>query len=198
MRYSSIHVRRAEAADAPALAALADHARENPNGRPAAGTSAERFLAAINDSSRRVVLAEDSAGEVLGLAVFMRDSTGDLLDVPVLRVGALLVAPEHRRRGAGRALLAAAAACADEFGVEHVLASASSPAREVHRYLARLGFAPLTVRRIASLPVLRRNLGLADAGSDALPQDRLRRRVLGTVMRAPRAVAHRPSRRAGV
>ncbi len=40
------------------------------------------------------------------------------------------------------------------------MVSAVSGSRDVNRYLARLGFAPLTVRRIAATSVLRRSLGV--------------------------------------
>jgi L-amino acid N-acyltransferase YncA len=74
-----------------------------------------------------------------------------------------MVAPTHRRRGIGRALLAAAVQLADEIGVEHMLATAAAGSREGHRYLARIGFAPLAVHRIASVATLRRSLGMTDA-----------------------------------
>ncbi len=51
---------------------------------------------------------------------------------------------------------------ADEQGVEHLVASAAAGSREGNRYLARLGFAPVVVRRVASTATLRRSLGLTD------------------------------------
>jgi len=73
-----------------------------------------------------------------------------------------MVAPSARRRGVGRALLAAAVHLADELGVEHVLATAAAGSREGNRYLARIGFAPLVVHRIAPTAALRRSLGMTD------------------------------------
>ena len=66
-----------------------------------------------------------------------------------------MVTPSQRRRGVGRALLAAAVHLADELGVEHVLATAAAGSREGNRYLARLGFAPLVMHRVAPTSVLR-------------------------------------------
>ena len=43
-----------------------------------------------------------------------------------------------------------------------VLATAASGSREANRYLARLGFAPLVVHRVASTATLRRSLGISD------------------------------------
>jgi N-acetylglutamate synthase-like GNAT family acetyltransferase len=73
-----------------------------------------------------------------------------------------MVDPEHRRRGIGRALLAGAVHLADEQGFEHVLTTAAAGSREGNRYLARIGFAPLVVHRIASTTTLRRSLGMTD------------------------------------
>ena len=44
-----------------------------------------------------------------------------------------------------------------------MVAGVQSSARDANRYLARLGFAPLVVRRIASVSTLRRSLGIADS-----------------------------------
>jgi N-acetylglutamate synthase-like GNAT family acetyltransferase len=77
-------------------------------------------------------------------------------------VSHLLVTPKFRRRGVGRSLLAAAVHLADEQGLDHVLATAASGSREGNRYLARLGFAPLVMHRVAPTTVLRRSLGMSD------------------------------------
>jgi GNAT superfamily N-acetyltransferase len=81
----------------------------------------------------------------------------------VLHVTHLVVHPQHRRRGIGRALLAGAVRLAEEQGVEHLLATAAAGSREGNRYLARIGFAPLVVHRIAPTSTLRRALGMTDA-----------------------------------
>jgi N-acetylglutamate synthase-like GNAT family acetyltransferase len=98
----------------------------------------------------------------VGLIVAKMDEIGAIDLTPALHVTHLLVAPSHRRRGVGRALLAAAVHLADERGVDRVLATAASGSREANRYLARLGFAPLVVHRVASTATLRRSLGISD------------------------------------
>jgi GNAT superfamily N-acetyltransferase len=122
-----------------------------------------RYQRLLTDPDRRLVLAvdEDSA-EPLGMAVLGVDPAAALLDLPAVSVTHLLVAPAHRRRGAGRALLAAAVDYADEFEMDHVIVGVSAAGREAHRFFARLGFAPLVVRRIATVAALRRTLGLTD------------------------------------
>jgi GNAT superfamily N-acetyltransferase len=90
------------------------------------------------------------------------DAVGAIDLTPVLHVTHLIVAPGHRRRGIGRSLLAAAVHLAEDAGVEHVLATAAAGSREGNRYMARIGFAPLVVHRIAPTSALRRSLGMTD------------------------------------
>ncbi len=114
-----------------------------------------------------LVAVDDSTGALVGLLAARRGDIGAIDLTPVLHVTHLIVAPEQRRRGVGRALLAAAVHLADERGLDRVLATAASGSREGNRYLARLGFAPLVVHRIAPTSVLRRSLGMAEtAGAD--------------------------------
>jgi len=64
-----------------------------------------------------------------------------------------------RHRGAGKALVTAAAQFAEDRGADAVSVSVYPQARDSQRFYARLGFAPLVVRRVAPLSVLRRRLG---------------------------------------
>ena len=73
-----------------------------------------------------------------------------------------VVADRHRRRGAGRALVGAAATFAEERGVGQLVVSVHPTSREANRFLARLGFAPLTVRRSASVAGVRRRLAAGE------------------------------------
>ena len=106
-----------------------------------------------------------------------------LLDLPAVHMSHAVVPDRHRRRGAGRALVAAAAAYAEEHGVEQLVVSVHPGSREANRFFARLGFAPLAVRRVAPVAAVRRRL----AAGERAPADhvvRLRRRpvrVRGTV-----------------
>jgi ribosomal protein S18 acetylase RimI-like enzyme len=121
----------------------------------------ERF-GEILDSDRCLLIATDEAGAVVGMLAAKPDEVGAIDLTPVLHVTHLMVDPEHRRRGVGRSLLAAAVHLADERGCEHVLTTAAAGSREGNRYLARIGFAPLVVHRIASTTTLRRSLGMTD------------------------------------
>jgi ribosomal protein S18 acetylase RimI-like enzyme len=130
----------------------------------------ERVLA---DPDHRVVVAVDETDAVVGAAVFAADIAGGLLDPPSVYVSHLLVAPAHRKRGAGRALVSAAAGYAEELGVDTVVVAVAPTTRDANRFFARLGFAPQVIRRIAPVHSLRRALASADPiGEPTLPPGR--------------------------
>lgn len=197
MSRSHVRVRPAELADVPQLVAVIS-CTDLPSGSAGArqfhaGSLArlpERLAQMIEAPDRTVLVAvEEGTADVAGAIVLDEDEVAAVAPTPVLSVRHLVVAPQHRRRGVARALLAAAVHLADQRGIEHVVASATAGSREANRYFARLGFAPLVVRRVASTAVLRRSLGLPD-GPDRLA---LLRRVRGRALR-PRASV-RPMRR---
>jgi GNAT superfamily N-acetyltransferase len=191
-----VRVRPATHDDIPALVQLLEHADASSglfSGRPlhdpTASHLAERF-AEIVDSDLWLLVAADEAGGAVGMLAAKPDTVGAIDLTRVLHVTQILVDPAHRRRGIGRALLTAAVHLADEQGVEHVLSTAAAGSREGNRYLARIGFAPLVVHRIASTSTLRRSLGMTDvAGRMAV----LRRARLVRAQRA--GFATRASRR---
>jgi ribosomal protein S18 acetylase RimI-like enzyme len=187
---SRVRVRTATPDDVDALVALVGEMRElGPvpgravarRGPEGARVRCEQLLA---DPDHRVVVAVDDAGAVLGAAVLGADTAGGLLDPPSVYVSHLLVSPEHRRRGAGRALVAAAAAYAEELGVDSVVVGVAPTGRDANRFFARLGFAPLVIRRIAPVGAVRRALAVAEDPravpartglARAIPRNRLRR-----------------------
>jgi N-acetylglutamate synthase-like GNAT family acetyltransferase len=152
----NVRVRPATADDVPALVELVqaiDTSSGLFSGKPLHDKTTEHLLDRFTeflDSERVLMLAA------------RHDAVGAIDLTPVLHVTHLMVHPQHRRRGIGRALLAAAVLLAEEQGVEHLLATASAGSREGNRYLARIGFAPLVVHRIAPTSALRRSLGMAD------------------------------------
>jgi ribosomal protein S18 acetylase RimI-like enzyme len=129
--------------------------RRTGGGRPLA----ERYADALADPERKVVLAVGEDDEPLGMAIFVQaPATYLLMDVPALHVTHVVVDDRHRRRGAGRAIVTAAAAHAEELGLEQVVVSVAPGARDANRFYARLGFAPLVTRRVAPVAALRRRL----------------------------------------
>lgn len=171
MSRASVRIRPAEHADVDGLAELigsVDTSSGVFSGRPLANPDpvhlAARLTDILGEDARTLLVAVDDAdSRIVGLLVARADEIGAIDVTPVLHVTHLLVSPKWRRRGIGRALLAGAVHLADERGFERVLATAASGSREANRYLARLGFAPLVVHRVASTAALRRSLGLSDA-----------------------------------
>jgi ribosomal protein S18 acetylase RimI-like enzyme len=165
-----VRIRPAELADVDALVALilsTDTSSGIFSGRallePDVEHLAQRLSEILGEQSRTILVGVDDSGAAVGMLVAKFDEIGAIDITPALHVTHLLVSPKLRRRGVGRALLAGAVHIAEEHGVDRVLATASSGSREANRYLARLGFAPLVVHRVASTTTLRRALGIADA-----------------------------------
>ncbi|HEV7823502.1 MAG TPA: GNAT family N-acetyltransferase [Mycobacteriales bacterium] len=185
-----IHVRTAGTDDLHAVLRFAAMVPEIPAARrligrpPAAETVTsshrERYRRLLADPERHVLLAVGEDGEALGMGVVAADRTGHLLDIPAARLTHLVVDRRHRRKGVGRAVIAAAVAFAERYDIDHVMVGVSPASREGNRFLARLGFMPVLVRRVATVQVLRRHLVVPDVGLDlpSAPPRRRRRRPL--------------------
>ena len=108
--------------------------------------------------------------------VVLADSTRSLLvDSPCVSIDMLFVRSELRRQGVGRALLTAAGRYADRQGCDHLASAVPAGDREANRFFARLGFAPETVRRVASAATLQRKLA-GEPRSQRVSLDLLQRR----------------------
>lgn len=176
MSRNGVRVRRADAGDLDVVARFAEEGggvRAVRGRRP--DTLRDRCALLLDDERHRVLLATDGDGGVLGVAVVGLDPLSGLLDPPSVYLSHLLVAAEHRKRGAGRALVAAAAAYAEEVGVDSVVVGVTPSGRDANRFFARLGFAPLVMRRIAPVAALRRTLA-----ADPATPDHVVRRVVPT------------------
>lgn len=190
MTRSSLVVRPATQDDLPALMQFGEELRDqvlptadvprSRTGRAATRTALEsRYYAALADPLRHlVVVVDDRKGapeEPLGMALLTVAPASALGDQPAVHMSHAVVADRHRRRGAGRALVAAAAAYADERAVEQLVVSVHPGSRDANRFFARLGFAPLAVRRAAPVAAVRRKLAVAQIGTgDHVVRRRLR------------------------
>jgi ribosomal protein S18 acetylase RimI-like enzyme len=181
----TVHVRPAVRADLPALMGLAEELRDallpvadtGSRARGASRPSLEaRYAEALDDPDRHLVVAVADDDEPVGMALFTVASANALLDLPVVHVSHAVVAGRHKRRGAGRALVAAAAAYADERGLDQIVVSVHPGSREANRFFARLGFAPLAVRRTAPVSVVRRRLGPGPGAAEPRAADHVVRR----------------------
>lgn len=187
MARTALSVRPATVDDLPALLVLAEQLRDQllqpADGRTRAPAAAraqleQRYRDALADPDRHVVLVTGPDEEPLGMALFIVASASALLDVPAIHVSHAVVADRHRRRGAGKALVAAAASFAEQRGVDQLVVSVPPGSREANRFFARLGFAPLAVRRAAPVSVVRRHLAQPEGRPlDVGPLHHPRRRV---------------------
>jgi GNAT superfamily N-acetyltransferase len=185
---SRVVTRTARPADLAAVLSLvrqhrADaHAEDVLTGSTRLNAAASGFRRLLEDPGHRVVLAvlpgspapgAGDAGEVaVGLAVLGLDPLSVVLGNPQVTVDTFVVHHEHRRCGAGVLLLAAAAAYARESGADHVVAAVGGHEAERQRFFARMGFAPLTTRRIVTVDALSRVLTAWQRGGVPIPAPR--------------------------
>jgi GNAT superfamily N-acetyltransferase len=187
----SVAVRDADPEDLPALMEMWRELRE-VGGRidratPAASEEGarERLRAITADPGSRVLVAVLDR-EVAGFTVVTRAAYAPLFDASAVHVHYLHVREGVRRRGVGKALLAAATTYAEEVGAEHMLTSVLPQLRETNRFYARLGFSPLVVRRSVPVSVLRRRLsaeGVPGPPDNLLVRRRTLRRVRAAMAR---------------
>ncbi len=142
---------------------LVPHAIGGAHVRRAESAQEQRYEALLSDPSRSLFLALNEDEQVLGMAVATIEELSATVALPAVHVGNLVVGTRFRRRGVGRALLGSIVRFAESRGVDHIVAGVISEDRETHRYLARLGFTPMVVRRVAPTATVRRALGLGDS-----------------------------------
>jgi len=186
---AAVTVREARPNDMPDLLALWRELREQAGRRTGRGPDAvaateARYTEAMRSPGCRLVVAE-CGGDLIGMVLLCLGSATSIVDTPAVEMTHMVVSDRHRHRGAGKALVAAAAAYADDLGVDQVVTSARPQDREVNRFYARLGFGPVVVRRVASVSALRRQLVGGDSRTTA---------VLRRELRVPRGVALRRGR----
>jgi len=154
--------------------------------------ASEDAVASGRRATYRVVVAEIE-GQPVGFASLSVVDRGLLSASAAVVVDVVHVSGGHRKHGVGTALLREAAGFADEVGAGDVVVNVPPAQREVNRFFARYGFAPMVVRRSATIGQLRRRLGVEprldprDTTLDLTPVQRsLRRRVLLTPRRPVR------------
>jgi N-acetylglutamate synthase-like GNAT family acetyltransferase len=197
---SPVTTRVARVDDLPAVLALvrqhrADaHAEDVLSGSTRRGAAASGFRRLLEDDGHRVVLAVlpgstapgpgDSGEVAVGLAVLGLDPLSVVLGNPQVTVHTFVVHREHRRCGTGVLLLDAAAAFARESGADHVVVAVGGHEAERQRFFARMGFAPLTTRRIVPVDSLTRSLAAWQRNGLLVPAPRR-----DGATRRPRALA---------
>ncbi len=167
MRRLDLQVRPAVLDDLDALMQLGDELRDrllpaSTRTEAARQHLSERYAACLDDATRRLVVVECD-DEILGMGLMTIGPTHALLDTPAVHLSHAVVAGRARRRGVGQALVGAAASWAEAYGVEQLVVVVQPGAREANRFLARLGFAQVDLRRAADVSVVRRRLRAAQA-----------------------------------
>ena len=180
MSRPAVVVREATTDDTPALLAMWSELRDM-GGRierlmpgPDAEGLRERLEWVATEPSSRALVAVVDDDEVAGMTLLTESPYAPLFEQRAVHAHYLHVRDGFRRRGVGKALLAAAVAFAEEVGAEHVMTSVLPQMRETQRFYARLGFSPVVVRRSAPVSVLRRRL--APSGSTSVTDNLLARR----------------------
>lgn len=212
MHRSPVVVRHARAEDVPTLMPLWEQfcTQEDLGGVSGVpGDVGERVSERLRDSDAsvnsggrptyRLVLAVHE-GENVGFASMTVVERGLLTTSSAVVVDVVHVIDGQRKRGVGTALLREALLLAEEVGASDVVVNTPSHGRDVNRFYARLGFAPMVVRRSSSVGALRRRLGteprLELTGELTPVQRSLRRRALLTPRR-PAALRTPDGRAAG-
>ena len=168
-------VRPARAEDLPAIEEMWGELRET-GGRfaramsdPAAAAAGLTKLIENSDGRLFVAVMDD---EPVGLAYVVCQPLVPLQECNAVHIAYIHVRPEHRRRGMGRALVAAVLDYADDIGAEQISVAVDPTLRDASRFFARLGLRPLTMVRSSSSAVLRRRLAAdelrADVATDLL------------------------------
>lgn len=183
-------VRAAAAEDAPAVLSMWAELRD-------LGSRVERWMpmADVEDLRDKLARAERDPqcralvavldDQVAGMVLLTVGPYAPLVEQQAVQAHYLHVRDGCRRRGVGKALLAAALTYAEEVGAEHVMTSVLPQLRETQRFYARLGFSPVVVRRSAPVSVLRRRLlpaGSVTGTEHLLARRRSLRRVRAAVV----------------
>jgi GNAT superfamily N-acetyltransferase len=193
-------VRDADVRDASALYELWRLLPDLPLGTGVETDDGESAVAAAiarlaTDPQHRVVVAALD-GRVIGSA-FLRIGVATPLEPErAVFVTHLHVDAEYARHGAGRGLLEAGVAWAEDHGIERFLVATLADDRDANRFLARLGLAQVAVLRGSSVPALRALLPL-DASPVARNGRRMSRQV-GQIVAARRSQRRARGRGAAV
>lgn len=172
MTRSHVVVRAAEETDLAALAGLWSELQRYESLYPRLAALDEPDFASgvrrLLEQPGACVLIAQLADEPAGMAMLTTVPLSPLDATRCVQIEFTIVAETFRRRGVGRALIAAAVAYAEELGVDQVTVSAPPTSREANRFYAQLGLTPMAVRRVAPAVVLRRRLAAIEAATTRL------------------------------
>ncbi|MCL2787802.1 MAG: GNAT family N-acetyltransferase [Micrococcales bacterium] len=180
----SPHARLADADDLDALTALALDARAgegSTTGAQTPGRVARMARSLLTDPGLVCLVVDANDGGLAGFALLRPLAPSAVYDLPRLFVEGLFVAPPHRRRGYGRALMRGAVEHAEVINAPDVTVLSLTTSRNIQRFCARLGFARAGNHRVLDTATLAERLGTAPADQSPLEK-------LITLRRRQRAV----------
>lgn len=161
MARAHVDVRRATVDDLDDVLELWTQGREEIIRLGRASTSAEqagpRLAEAMANGQIEILLARRD-GRPAGFLILRESPLSFLVDQPAIYIDQMFVAAGVRRHGVARAMLSQVAGRAERSGAEQIVSSVTPWARDTHRFFARLGFSPVTVRRSVTPATLRRRL----------------------------------------
>lgn len=184
MARPSLEVRRGRADDLDDLLALLLTARDDatPGFRTMLAADPEtlrqRLAGLLGGGTGSDLLVAWQDRRPVGFLLVRSGPVSPLSDGSAMHIDQLYVVADQRRHGVGRALISAVAGLAERAGADQVLCNVSPTARDTHRFFARLGFAPLMVRRAVPLATLRRRLAGGETRRGGLDELLSRRRSL--------------------
>lgn len=140
----TVHVARADSADAVELASLAAHTfplacpptatPENIASFVEANLSAERFAEYLADP-HRVILTATLGGRIIGYAMLVRDATDDAAEL-----SKIYVLPGYHGGGVSSALMDLTLATAEERGARRVWLGVNQGNERAQRFYTKSGF----------------------------------------------------------
>lgn len=125
--------------------------------KPGVAEAAAAFDFNFGDRSRRMVVALID-GTIVGAICFHITTTTPLNLTKTLVITDLMVSPEARRRAVASTLLSATSGAGEDANCESVNSVVPTSARDVNRFLAKLGFGQTSVVRCAQASTLRSRL----------------------------------------
>jgi GNAT superfamily N-acetyltransferase len=144
--HPKIDIQPARPADGPAIAALACQL-----GYPTTVDQAESRLQAMLGQADHAVLVARQYGRVVGwLHVFLARR---LESGPFAELGGMVVDREHRRRGIGRSLLAAAESWSADRGVARLRVRVRSDRNEARNFYGDHGFMRAKIQDVLDKPL---------------------------------------------
>ena len=117
-----------------------------------------RVVATAREREDQCVAVAEIDGEVAG-AVYLEATTFTPLNLePAVLAVSPHVLPQFRRKGVGSALMESACRFAEQHGIAPIQTAAAAEARDAHRVMARLSFAPQAMLRAATTSAVRARL----------------------------------------